>query len=257
MGRIRRVPPVLGTLFHSLPPHVHGNHLASFRWLVVVVIAFAWGRRHVPSLDRSGDAQPPRTRCNHCCLVVRWAPEAARRQKAQEVVRALHPGKGETRALVIEASQTATRGTHMGAVATMKDPITEGSSQGPQEVCAMVRVRDQVMPYGLRRYVTRAHCPALDLPCRQTTELAAPRMRACEAPAGVTVGVRCETYALGRGVVQAWRARHWRVAAPLKSHRRLGKASGQLPAGRDGRHLFRRRRTGRPAPAASRLAGWR
>jgi hypothetical protein len=44
-------PPVLDKFFHALQPHVHWNHCAYFR-LLVVVIAFAWGRRHVASLYR-------------------------------------------------------------------------------------------------------------------------------------------------------------------------------------------------------------
>jgi hypothetical protein len=51
MFRIIRVPPVLDKFFHALQPHVHWNHCAYFR-LLVVVIAFAWGRRHVASLYR-------------------------------------------------------------------------------------------------------------------------------------------------------------------------------------------------------------
>ena len=58
---------------------------------------------------------------------------------------ALHPRKGETLSLVIDASKTAKRGTHMDAVAKMKDPVTEGYVQGHQYVCAILRFRNQVI----------------------------------------------------------------------------------------------------------------
>jgi hypothetical protein len=242
MFRIIRMPPVLDKFFHALQPHVHWNHCAYFR-LLVVGIAFAWGRRHVASLYRYLDTQHHRTRVHHFCLVARWDPEAVLRHNAQELVMALHPRTGETLSLVSDDSNTATRGTHMDAVATMKDPVTAGYVQGHQDVCAILRFRNPVMPYSIRLYVKLEHCPAVDLPFRKTTELAAQLMRACEAPAGVKVMVRCDPYDRCRGVVQACRARHVHVASTLKSHRTLFNASWKLQAGRYGRHLFRRRRT--------------
>jgi SRSO17 transposase len=242
MFRIIRVPPVLDKFFHTLQPHFHWDHFAYFR-LLVVVIAFAWGRRNVASLYRYLDAQHHRTRFNNFFLVARWDPEAALRQKAQEVVMALHPRQGETLYLVIDDSKTPKRGTHMDAVAKMKDPVTEAYIQGHQYVCAILRFRHQVIPYGIRLYVKPEHCPALDLPFRKTTELAAQLVREFEAPAGVKVMVLFDTYDLCRGVVQACRERHFHFASTLKSNRTLFKAGWKLKAGRYGRNLFRRRRT--------------
>jgi hypothetical protein len=242
MVRIIRVPPVLDTVFHTRPPHVHWDHCASLR-LLVVVIAFAWGRHPMASLYRYLDAQHHRTRVNNVFLVARWDPEAALRPKAQEVVMALHPRQGETLALVIDDSKTPTRGTHMDAVATMKAPVTEASIHGHPDVCARLRVRHQILPSGIRLDVTPAHGPALDRPFRKTTEVAAPLLRECEAPAGVKVMVRFDPDALCRGVVQACRERHVHVASTLKRHRTLFTAGWKLTAGRYGRNLFRRRRT--------------
>jgi SRSO17 transposase len=242
MFRIIRVPPVLDKFFHSMQPHFHWNHFAYFR-LLVVVIAFAWGRRNVASLYRYLDAQHHRTRFNNFFLVARWDPEAVLRHKAQELVMALHPSKGETLYLVIDDSKPAKRGSHMDAVAKMKDPVTEGYIQGHQYVCAILRFRDQVIPYGIRLYVKREHCPALELPFRKTTELAAQLIREFEAPAGVKVMVLFDTYYLCRGVVQACRERHFRFASTLKTNRHLFKTSWKLKAGCYGRNLFRRRHT--------------
>jgi hypothetical protein len=228
--------------FHTRQPPFQWNHCAYFR-LLVVVIALAWGRRHVASLYRQLDAQHHRTRFNHFFLVVRWDPEAARRQKAQEVVMALHPHQGETLSLVMDDANTATRGLPMDAVAKMQDPVTQGYRQGPQYVCALLRFRDQVIPYGIRLYVKPEHCPALDVPFRKTTELAAQLVRACKSPAGGKVMVLFDPYDLWRGVVQACRERHVHVASTLKSNRPLFNAGGKLKAGRDGRNRCRRRRT--------------
>ena len=170
---------------------------------------------------------------------------------------ALHPRKGETLYLVIDDSKTAKRGTHMDAVAKMKDPVTEGYVQGHQYICAILRFRNQVIPYGIRLYVKIEHCPALDLPFRKTTELAARLIREFKAPAGVKVMVLFDTYYLCRGVVQACRERHFHFASTLKSNRTLFKASWKLKAGRYGRNLFRRSRTGRLTIASSMLVGWR
>jgi hypothetical protein len=49
-------------------------------------MAFIWGRRNLANLYRYLDAQHHRTRFNNFCLVQRWDPEAALRQKAQELL---------------------------------------------------------------------------------------------------------------------------------------------------------------------------
>jgi hypothetical protein len=49
-------------------------------------MAFIWGRRNLANLYRYLDAQNHRTRFNNFCLVQRWDPEAALRQKAQELL---------------------------------------------------------------------------------------------------------------------------------------------------------------------------
>jgi hypothetical protein len=96
MFRIIRVPPSLDKFFRPLKGHFHWNHYTYFR-LLVVTIAFLWGRRHVANLYRYLETPFHRTRFNNFFLVERWDPEAALRQKAQELLRALHPQRGETR----------------------------------------------------------------------------------------------------------------------------------------------------------------
>ncbi len=95
MLRIIRVPRTLDEFFRPLHGPFHGDHFADFR-LLGLVMAFAWGRHPVANLYRDLDAQHHRPRVNNFSLVQRWAPAAALRQKAQESLRALAPGPGDT-----------------------------------------------------------------------------------------------------------------------------------------------------------------
>jgi hypothetical protein len=173
----------------------------------------------------------------------RWDPEAALRQKAQELLRALRPGTGETISLIIDDSKTAKRGKAMDAIAKMKDPTTEAYIQGHQYVCAILVYRDHVIPFGIRLYVKKAQCPTVGVPFHKTTELAAQLIRECTPPAGVKVVVWFEAYDLCPTVVKACREQQCHVASTLKSNRSLFKQGWKLHAGRYGRNLFRRRRT--------------
>jgi hypothetical protein len=126
-----RVPRTLDKCFRPRHRPFHGNHFEDFR-LLVLVMAFAWGRHQVANLSRSLDAQHHRTRFNNFFLRERWDPEAARRQTAQALLRALRPGKGATVYLIIDDAQQANRGTVMDAIATMKDPTTAAYLRGHQ-----------------------------------------------------------------------------------------------------------------------------
>jgi SRSO17 transposase len=242
MFRIIRVPPSLDKFFRPLQGHFHWNHHTYFR-LLVVTIAFMWGRRNVSNLYRYLDAPFHRTRFNNFFLVERWDPEAALRQKAQELLRALHPQRGETLYLLIDDSKQAKRGQHMDAVAKMKDPTSDAYIQGHQYVCGILVFRQQVIPWGIRLYVKKAHCGAVGVPFRKTTELAAQLIRELQAPASVKVMVLFDAYYLCHTVVKACREKHFHFASTLKSNRSLFKQGWKLKAGRYGRNLFRRRRT--------------
>ncbi|MDQ3828698.1 MAG: transposase, partial [Candidatus Tectomicrobia bacterium] len=186
MFRIVRIPPSLDTFFHPLQSCFHWDHFTYFRWLVLVT-AFAWGRRNVANLYRYLEARHHRTRFNHFFLVQRWDPEAALRQKAHELLRALHPGPGETLYMVIDDSKKAKRGKAMDAVTKMKEPMTNTYIQGHQYVCAILVLRDAVIPYGIRLYVKQEQCAALGRPFHKTTQLAAELIREFQTPPGVKV----------------------------------------------------------------------
>jgi SRSO17 transposase len=241
MFRIVRIPPSLDTFFHPLQSCFHWDHFTYFR-LLVLVTAFAWGRRNVANLYRYLEARHHRTRFNHFFLVQRWDPEAALRQKAHELLRALHPGQGDVLYVGIDDSKKAKRGKAMDAVAKMKDPMIDAYIHGHQYVCAILIFRDYIIPYGIRLYVKPEQAAALELPFRKTTELAAQLIREFQAPAGVKVIVLFDAYYLCSVVVQACRDQHFHLASTLKSNRNLFKHGWQLKAGRYGKNLFRRRR---------------
>ena len=241
MFRIVRVPASRDKFFLTLRPRFHWDHFDYFR-LLVLVMAFAWGRRQVTNLSRDLEAQHHRTRFNHVFLVQRWDPEAALRQKARELLWALPPQPGETLDRIIDASKKAKRGKSMDAVAKMKDPTSDAYIRGHQYVCGIVVFRAYVLPYGIRLSVKQVHGAALECPCRKTTELAAQLIRECTPPAGVKVVVLFAADYLCRTVVQACREQRFHCASTLKSHRTLCTQGWQLKAGRYGRNLFRRRR---------------
>jgi SRSO17 transposase len=242
MFRIIRVPSALDKFFRPLHGHFHWHHFTYFR-LLVLTMAFMWGRRNVANVHRYLDAAPHRTRFNNFFLVERWDPEAALRQKAQELLRSLRPGKGETLYLVLDDSKKAKRGKAMDAVAKMKDPTTEAYIRGHQYVCAILVYRDHVIPLGIRLYVKKTQCTTVGVPFQKTTHLAAHLIREFHAPAGVRVVVLFDAYYLCPTVVKACREKRFHFASTLKSNRSLFKQGWKLKAGRYGRNLCRRRHT--------------
>ena len=136
MFRIIRVPRSLDKFFRPLHHHFHWEHFEYFR-LLVLVMAFTWGRHHVANLCRYLDIQHHRTRFNNFFLVQRWDPEAALQQKAQELLRALAPQPGDTVYLILDDSKHAKRGKQMDAIAKMKDPTTDAYIRGHQYVCGL------------------------------------------------------------------------------------------------------------------------
>jgi DDE superfamily endonuclease len=242
MFRILRVPPSLDKFFRPLPEHFHWDHFTYFR-LLAVAMAFMWGRRNVANLYRYLDVTHHRTRLNNFFLVERWDPEAALRQKAQELLSALHPQPGDTIYLIIDDSKTAKRGQCMDAVAKMKDPVTHAFIRGHHYVCAILVFRDHVIPWGIRLYVKPTLTKVVGRPFRKTTELAARLIEELQAPRGVTVMVLFVAYYLCHTVIQACRVKRFRFASTLKGNRSLFKPGWKLKAGHYGRNLFRRHRT--------------
>jgi SRSO17 transposase len=193
MFRIIRIPPALDKVFRTLHPHVHWDH-GTYFGLLVMVTAFAWGRRNGATRYRYLEAPYHRTRFNNFFLVERWDAAAALRQKARERLRALRPQPGETVYLVLDDAKKAKRGQGMDAVARMKDSSLDAYIRGHQYVCAILVCRDHVIPWGIRLYRKPEHAKVLEQPFHKTTEVAAQLIREFNAPAGVNVVVLFEAY---------------------------------------------------------------
>jgi hypothetical protein len=125
------MPSALDPFFCAIKPHFRGDHWTYFR-VLVLVIAVAWGRRHVANLYRYLDAPYHRRRFNNFFLVARWDPAAALRQQARELLQALHPQPGAMVSLVIDDATKAQRGTAMEAVAKRRETTTEADIRGQQ-----------------------------------------------------------------------------------------------------------------------------
>jgi hypothetical protein len=229
--RLIRVPPARDKFFPPLKGHFHWDHFPYFR-LLVLAMAVMWGRRTGANLSRWLDAERHRTRFNHVFRVERWDPEAALRQQAQALLRALRPGQGEPIDLIIDDSKQATRGTAMDAIAARKAPTAEAYIRGHHDVWAMLGYRDHVLPFGLRLYVKKAPCPTVGVPVQTTTELAAPLIREGTPPAGVKGMVLFEADYRCPTVVKAGREPPVPFASTLRSNRRLFKQGWKLHAGR-------------------------
>lgn len=241
MFRIGRFPSKLEPFFHSLKTRFHWNHFEFFR-ILVLTIAFAWGRRNVSALYRHIDARgrAHRTRFNNFFLVGRWDPEELLREKAYELLAALKPRKGEVVNLIIDDSKKGKRGKKMDAVAYIYDPVTGRKILGHQYVKGTLKFRGYTIPFAIRLYVKEKDCPGLEIEFKKTTQLAAQIISELEVPEGVRVRALFDSYYLCPTVVKACRRKGFHFVSALKSNRNLFKSGRKLKCGKYGRSLFRR-----------------
>jgi hypothetical protein len=242
MCRLRCVPLALDTCVQPWERPGHGHHVRDCRGRVVAV-ACRWGRRQVAHRSRDLDVAHPRTRVNPCCLVTRGEPAVALRQQAPARRIAGQPPPGAAVSLRRDEATKATRGSPRDAVAPRNDPVSAASLRGHPSGWALLACREPVLPWGRRRSITHAPGPALGLPVCHTTALAAPRLRACQAPPGLQGLVRCAADARGHTVGQACRATGGPVPAPRTRPRGLSTPGWRRTAGRSGPQRWRRRRT--------------
>lgn len=241
MFKIVRIPPKLKPFFSSLKSVFHWDHFEYFQTLVLL-IAFAWGRRNVSNLYGHLDSRnrSHRTRFNNFFLVGHWDPEKALRSKAYELLLALNPRPGETIEFIIDDSKKAKRGKDMEAVGYLRDPLTGKIIRGHQYVKALIRFRGYIIPWGIRLYVKEEDCPELGLEFKKTTQFAAELISEFDPPKDVNVRVLFDSYYLCPKVVKACRRKRFRFVSTLKSNRNLFKHGRKLKAGKYGRNLFRR-----------------
>ena len=116
MFRIVRFPQKLTRFFAPVEGLFHWDHFEYSRNLVLL-IAFAHGRRNISNLYRHFDAERHRTRHNHFVQVDRWDPQAALCQTAREMLASLQPRCGERMFFLVDDSKHRKCGKHMEAVA--------------------------------------------------------------------------------------------------------------------------------------------
>lgn len=241
MFKIVCFPEKMKPFFDSLNNQFHWNHFEYFRTLVLL-IAFAWGRRTIANLYRWLDTscQPHRSRFNNFLNVHRWNPVAVLELKARDLLTLLNPQPGECIEMPLDDSKKQKRGQAMQGVCWLHDPVTGRKIRGHQYVVAVLQFRGYTIPFGLRLYLKKEDCRALKRPFRKTTQLAAELIRQFNPPEGVHVRVLFDSYYLCPVVVKACREKGFHFVSSLKSNRNLFKNGQKLKAGRYGYNLFRR-----------------
>lgn len=255
MFKIVRFPKKLESFFEPLRDSFLWNHFEYFRMLVLLV-AFAFGRRNISALYRHLDrrGRPHRTRFNNFVLLRRWQPEEALAGTAHRMLQALKPRPGDRVYLVIDHTEKEKRGGQKTKAAKGRPTkamegvgwIREGSSgrkiRGHQFVCATIVFKGVQIPFGIRLYVKKEHCAELGIPFKKTTQLAADLIKAFQPPKGVKVVVLFDSYYPCPTVVKACRRKGFSFIAPVRSNRNLFRNGRKLKAGQYGRRLMKRRR---------------
>jgi SRSO17 transposase len=223
-----------------LATEFHWEHFAYFRTLVLL-IAFAWGRRNVSALCRylDGRTHRHRSRFNNFLNRDRWDPEGALAKTAYRLVEALDPQPGEVMEFVLDDTKKGKRGKAMEAVGWIHDPTTGRKIRGHQYLQAVIRFRGHTIPFAVRLYVKKEDCRDLGRKFQKTTELAAELIRSFDPPKGVKVYVLFDSFYLCPTVVKACRSKGFHFVSTLKSNRNLYKNGRKLKAGPYGQRCFR------------------
>ena len=265
MFKIVRFPQKLDSFFRPLDKFFHWNHAEYFKTLVLLM-TFAWGRRNIASLHRHLDERnwPHRSRFNNFLNLLRWPAAQALSMKASDLIQTLHPQPGETLLLILDDSKKPKHGKAMQAVGWIKDPLTGRTIQGHQFLAGTLLFRGYTIPLGIRLYLKKEHCKALQQPFKKITQMAAELIDEVEPPEGVHVRVLFDSYYLCPVVVNACRKKGFHFVSTLKSNRNLYKQGRKLKAGAYGRNLHKRRprktyrlrKAHRVVPYRSVDAGW-
>jgi len=240
MFKIVRFPSKLKSFFDPLQNQFHFNHFQYFQMLVLL-IAFSWGRRNITSLYRHLDSrnQPHRSRFNNFLSVGRCDYAQVLHLKAYELLNLLRPDKGETIEFILDDSKKQKRGKHMEAVGWIRDPLTGKNIRGHQFVTATIRFRGYTIPFGIRLYIKKEDCRYLGCSFKKTTQLAAELISEFEPPQETNIRVLFDSYYLCPVVVKECRRKNFRFLSTLKSNRNLFKNGKKLKAGQYGKNMFR------------------
>lgn len=241
MLKIMRIPDCLMSFFSSLKTEFHWDHFSYFADLVMA-IAVSFGRRNVSSLYRRITPRAHRTRYNNFLNLSRWDYQGALRRKVYELLAALRPGPRDTVHIIIDDSKKSKRGKTMEAVSSIFDPVSNRSVRGHQYITAVIECRGHVIPFGIRLYVKKQDCKALDVRFKKVTQLAAELIREFQAPEWMKCKIRVlfDSYYCCPVVTKACSEKRFRWVSVLKSNRNLLKNGRKLKTGKYGRNLFRR-----------------
>jgi hypothetical protein len=239
MFKIVRFPSKLKSFFDPLQNQFHFNHFQYFQMLVLL-IAFSWGRRNITTLYRHLDSrnQPHRSRFNNFLSVGRCNYAHVLQIKAYDLLNLLKPDKGETIEFILDDSKKQKRGKHMEAVGWIRDPLTGKSIRGHQFVTATIRFRGYTIPFGIRLYIKKEDSRSLGCTFKKTTQLAAELIGEFEPPQETFVRVLFDSYYLCPVVVKECRRKNFRFLSTLKSNRNLFKNGRKLKSGKYGKNTF-------------------
>jgi len=238
MFKIGRIPRSLESFFRPL--------LASFLWdqatyfqSLVLVMAFAWGRRNITNLYRFLDVKRHRTRFNNFLHRARVDLAELLRQKATELVDMARCLGEKTAYLIIDDTRKPKRGKYMAGVGYIYDDVLGRTIPGHLYVTAIIRIGPVVIPLGIRLYVKKEQCEELGLEFRRMTELAAELIRLFEAPKGMNVHVVFDSFYLCPRVVWACEEKGFHFVSTLKDNRTVFMRGRNLKLGVYKKRAFR------------------
>jgi len=239
MFKIVLIPSKLKSFFNPLQTQFLFNHFEHFQ-ILVLLIAFSWGRRNIATLYRHLDSrnQPHRSRFNNFLNVGRCDYAVVVQLTASELLTMLNPAKGDTIDFIIDDSKKQKRGKNMEAVGWIRDPLTGKSIRGHQFVTAIIRFKGHNIPFGIRLYVKKEDCRSLGHNFKKTTQLAAELISEFNPPEGVTVRVLFDSYYLCPVVVKACRMKAFHFVSVLKNNRNLFKNGRKLKTGKYAKNVF-------------------
>jgi len=220
MFKIGRIPRLLESFFRPFLGKFLWDQGAYFQSLVLVM-AFAWGRRNITNLYRFLDAKRHRTRFNNFLHRARADLAGLLRQKASELVQMTRCLGEKTVYLIIDDTRKLKRGKYMAAVGYIYDDLLGRTVPGHLYVTAIVRIGPVVIPLGIRLYVKREQCGELGLEFQRMTEHACELIRLFEAPRGMKVRVLFDSFYLCPRVVGACQEKGFHWISTLNDNRTL------------------------------------
>jgi len=169
----------------------------------------------------------------------RWDESRVIREIALATLKRLYR-KGESLYLILDDTQTIKRAKKMDAVGKLYHHAEKRYARGHTILKACLYYRGVTIPWGNWLYVKKDAAPALKLPFRKLTELAAQAIRQANLPAGMAVTVLFDSYYLCPTVVQAVRERGWHYIGVGKSNRRFALDGRSHRLSRYGPNVLRR-----------------